>query len=129
MSSLSSQVEVTLKPPFPPQAKDAIEKFKKRHRLDEVPEFRQPSTSKDAIYLLPTHIRIMLWREGYDMLMYTLPRNTTFEALKDLVESDVGAPGVFNAFPAGPPGNKFGPGKAFEDVFPATTVGASHAWS
>lgn len=111
------------------RAKDAVAKFKAAHKLEETAPGAAPSTSKDAIYLLPTHVRVMLWREGYEMLMYTLPRNTTFEALKALVEADVGEPGKFTKFDVGTPGARFGPGKRLEDVVAATTVGVSHAWA
>lgn len=87
------------------------------------------ATSIDAVYLLPTHIRVMLFNEQYERLMYTLPRDTTFEALKTIVEEDLKAPGVFKKFDCGPPDNKFGPGKSFGDVFTPTTMGVSHAWT
>lgn len=111
------------------RASAAIAKFQASAGLGEVQPGAAPSTSKDAIYLLPTHVRVMLWRDGYEMLMYTLPRNATFEALKALVEADVGEAGCFTSFAFGPPGRKFGPGKALEDCVGATTVGVSHAWA
>ncbi|KAH8074247.1 1-acylglycerol-3-phosphate O-acyltransferase [Aureococcus anophagefferens] len=109
------------------RASAAIAKFQASAGLGEVQPGAAPSTSKDAIYLLPTHVRVMLWRDGYEMLMYTLPRNATFEALKALVEADVGEAGCFTSFAFGPPGRKFGPGKALEDCVGATTVGVSRA--
>ena len=45
------------------------------------------------------------------------------------VEADVGEAGCFTSFAFGPPGRKFGPGKALEDCVGATTVGVSHAWA
>lgn len=70
-----------------------------------------------------------MWRDGYDLLMYTLPRETTFEALKQIVEGDLSKPGIFTKFDCGTPENKFGPGKSLADVCTPTTVGISHAWA
>ena len=80
-----------------------------------------------AIYLLATHVRVMLFRNGFPNLMYTLDRETSFTDLKALVETDVGD--CFSSFPIGPPGNVFGPGKSLSDVVDPTTVGISHAWA
>ena len=107
------------------RAFDAIHKThhsKKNKKQQQI----KPS-AENAIYLLPTHIRVMLWKEGFEKLSYTLPRSTTFEELKALVERDVQT-SKFHKFDCGPPSNRFGPGKTFDDVFPPTTVGISHSW-
>lgn len=119
------------------RVKDQIQKFKKHLNLTKSHDGLAKASSIDAVYLLPTHIRVMLWREGYHHLMYTLPRETTFESLKIIVESDLAAsshdenssPPPFTKFDCGPPENKFGPGKCLGDVFPPTTVGVSHTWA
>jgi len=111
------------------RAKDAIAKHKFRTGSNNTKVGTAKPTSTNAIYLLPTHIRLILWRQGYDKLMYTLPRNITFEALKTLVEADLGQPGCFSKFDCGSPGNLFGPGKQLSDVISPSTVGVSHSWS
>lgn len=117
------------------RVKDLIQKFKKHLNLTKSHANLAKASSIDAVYLLPTHVRVMLWRDGYDNLMYTLPRETTFESLKLIVESDLrrsrndDEATTFTKFDCGPPENKFGPGKSLADVFPPTTVGVSHTWA
>lgn len=111
-------------------AKNLIAAHKKKQGMTTTGANLAKATSIDAVYLLPTHVRVMLWNDKYERLMYTLPRETTFEALKSIVEEDLNlTPGSFSKFDCGPPDNKFGPGKSFADVFSPTTVGVSHAWT
>jgi hypothetical protein len=90
-----------------------------------------PASSPGAmpLFLAATQIRVMLFRDGFPELMYTLPRATTFEVLKALVEADVQRPGCFTKFDVGTPGDRFGPTKSLADVLSPTTVGVSHAWA
>lgn len=110
------------------RAADAVAKHAAKHNLGGAGPGAAPSTSRNAIYLLPTRVRVLLFRDGYENLTYTLPRATTFEDLKARVEADLKAPGAFTAFAAGPPGNKFGPGKTLEDVLEPSAAAISHSW-
>jgi len=111
------------------RVKGFIAKFQKVKQIKTAEGMAKP-THVDAIYLLPTHLRVMLWREGYGKLMYTLDRDSTFEDLRDLVEADLNlSKGTFTNFDVGTPKNLFGPGKSFADVLPPTTTGVSHAWA
>ena len=84
--------------------------------------------NRPTVTQAPTHLRVILHNAPHPVLMYTLPRSTTFEALKELVESDLSQKGCFNKYDVGPPDNIFGPKKSFNDVFPPTTAGVSHTW-
>jgi hypothetical protein len=81
--------------------------------------------------LLPTHIRVVLFREGYPKLSYTVPRATSFEELKALVDADpevVSRGGSLARWEARGKGRVFGPGVRLCDLFGPSTAFASHGW-
>ena len=81
---------------------------------------------RDALYLLPSHIKVILIRKGYGRLEYNVPRTTTFEELQDRVDADLGE--TFERYDLGYPGNRFGPGKRLDQIFRPDTFQASQAW-
>ena len=83
---------------------------------------------RDAILLLPTHVRVRLVRPGFGRISYMVPRSCTFEELRKRVAADVGE--TFEAFPAGGDRhNLFGPGKRLADVVRPNCFFVQQAWT
>ena len=107
--------------PLVRQAKNFVADYKVIHKVSR--EVRH----RDAILLLPTHVRVRLVRPGFGRISYNVPRACTFEELRKRVAADVGE--TFEAFPAGGDrDNLFGPGKRLMDVVRPNCFFVQQAW-
>ena len=108
--------------PLVRQAKNFVADYKVIHKVSR--EVRH----RDAILLLPTHVRVRLVRPGFGRISYNVPRACTFEELRKRVAADVGE--TFEAFPAGGDrDNLFGPGKRLADVVRPNCFFVQQAWT
>lgn len=107
--------------PLVRQAKNRVSDYKQIHKV------KREVHHRDAILLMPTHVRVRLVRPGFGRIPYLVPRSLTFEALQKRVAADVGQ--SFAEFGCGgDPENKFGPGKRLADVVRPNCGFVQHAW-